>query len=228
MSRTTAFLICGKKINLERKKIKSLRLKINPKTAEVFFSVPENTSNETIYNFVEKNINWIEKNQRAVLERIQKSKNLKEKNTLQLFGKTFELNLKKASRFSYKIEGDKIRLSVRSFDDTEIKRCINLLYKKELNSFIQKILPQIESEMDETVTNINYRTMKTKLGSCKPDEKKITLSTNLARHRHACIEMVLIHEIVHFKEFYHNAKFKNFMTKYCPNWRALRKEMKSL
>lgn len=211
-----------------RKKMKSLRLKINPKTAEVFFNVPENTSNETIYNFIEKNIDWIEKNQQAVLERLQKSKNLKDKNTLQLFGNTFELTLKLATRFSYKLDERKIRLSVRSLDDKEIKRCIHLLYKKELACFIQKILPRLESTMHETVASINYRTMKTKLGSCKPAEKKITLNTNLARHRHACIEMVLVHEIVHFKEFYHNTKFKSLMTKYCPDWRALKNEMKKL
>ncbi|MEL3904563.1 MAG: SprT family zinc-dependent metalloprotease [Treponemataceae bacterium] len=218
--------ICGKSVNAQRKKVKTLRLKIDPKTAELFCSVPESMSLEKVSAFIEAHLDWIEKNQQAVLEKNKKNRTAEAENTVLLFGKTYSLTKHKASRFSYKVYENEIILNVRNFTNEEITRCCNLMYAKELNAFVESQLPELEALMKEKVAGINYRTMKTKLGSCNPVERKITLNTRLACYAPDCVRMVLIHEMVHFKEFYHNERFKNLMTLYCPDWRALKKSMK--
>lgn len=220
-------LICGKKILLTYKKVKRLRMTIDPKSLEIKISVPEYTSMQSIVSFVEKNLNWIEKNQERLLMRRGKMTELKNAKHIVIFGIELPLKLELSKRFSSVFYEDEVILKVRNFSDEEIFRCIHAFYKKELIRFIDEILLDCENRLGEKVASINYRTMKTKLGSCKPEEKKISLNTRLAQYREECIEMVLIHEIVHFKEFYHNARFKALMTKYCSNWKELRKEMKN-
>lgn len=226
--KSTNLNIFGKKILLTRKKVKTLRMIINPKNLEIKLTVPEHISMQEIKGFIEKNLNWIEENQKRLLIRKRKLTNLKTLKMIRFFGKEIPLNLKISSRFSYNFYENIVEIRVRDFSDAEISRCINLFYKKELAFFIEKIQKDCENLTGEKITSINYRAMKTKLGSCKPSERKITLNTRLIEYREECIEMVLIHEIIHFKEFYHNARFKALMTKYCPNWKSLRRQMKQV
>ena len=208
---TSNIIVCGKRITLQRKKIKTLRLKIEPRTAELICSVPEHLSIEKVCKFIETHLDWIETNQAKILQKQKSRMSQTGQNELCLFGQRFTLTKKQANRFSYKIIENEIVLQVCNFSADEIKRCCDLLYAKELNRFVESILPELERQMQETVASINYRTMKTKLGSC--------FSTD-------CVRMVLIHEMVHFKEFYHNERFKKFMTTYCPNWKELRQSIK--
>lgn len=223
---TSNIIVCGKCITLQRKKIKTLRLKIEPRTAELICSVPEHLSIEKVRKFIETHLDWIETNQAKILQKQKSRMSQTGQNELCLFGQRFTLTKKQANRFSYKIIENEIVLQVRNFSADEFKRCCDLLYAKELNRFVESILPELERQMQETVASINYRTMKTKLGSCKPSERKITLNTQIARFSKDCVRMVLIHEMVHFKEFYHNERFKKFMTTYCPNWKELRQSIK--
>lgn len=209
-----------------RKKIKRLRINIDPKTLEVKVSVPDHITRQTAISFVKNNYDWIEKNQQKLLLRREKLTNLKNLTSILIFGEEIPLTLMQSSRFSSTFYEDEVVIKVRDFSDEEITRCINLFYKKELALFIEEILPECENLLEEKVSHINYRTMKTRLGTCNPKKRKITLGTRIAQYREECIRMVLIHEIIHFKEFYHNARFKSLMTKYCPNWKALRNEMK--
>lgn len=223
---TVPLQICGKEILLTRKNIKRIRLSIDPKTLLIKVNAPACVSVTEIQNFVETNIDWIEDTQQRLLARKTQTTGLKNLRSISFFGEKYPLRLKKSSRFGYKIVNDEILLQVRDFSDEEIQRCMTLFYKKELALFIEEILPECEKLLGEKVQSLNYRSMKTKLGSCAPAKKSITLNTRLAQYTEACIRMVLIHEIVHFKEFYHNARFKSLMTKYCPDWQKLRRAIK--
>ncbi|WP_400205713.1 YgjP-like metallopeptidase domain-containing protein [Candidatus Methanomassiliicoccus intestinalis] len=55
--------ICGIEVEIERKKIKNLRMYVHPPYGNVTISAPLKMSDETIIRFVTSKIDWIEKHQ---------------------------------------------------------------------------------------------------------------------------------------------------------------------
>lgn len=227
---TEKIIVCGKTVSVIRKQKRNIRLSVLRTTGAIHVSAPYEMPLPQIIDFVEEHSEWIDARLAEFNKADTTAKNLRAKKTLLLFGETYALQFVKGSRFSMQLDDSKRELTIRikNYSDDEIGRAINLAYKKQLAAYVDIILAECEKLTKEKVSGINYRTMKTKHGSSKPSKKKITLNTSLARYPKPCIRMVLIHEIVHFKEFYHNDRFKAFMTKYCPDWKLLKKQMKML
>ncbi|WNZ00297.1 MULTISPECIES: M48 metallopeptidase family protein [Sulfurospirillum] len=49
-------------------------------------------------------------------------------------------------------------------------------------------------------------------------KKKILLNFELAKQPIECIKYIIVHEMIHLLERYHNDNFKSLMDKYMPNW----------
>ena len=64
--------------------------------------------------------------------------------------------------------------------------------------------------------------MKTRWGTCN-QKRRIWLNLELAKKPIACVEYVVVHELLHLIEKKHNERFVNLMTKYLPKWRSERR-----
>jgi hypothetical protein len=51
------------------------------------------------------------------------------------------------------------------------------------------------------------------------------LSAELAKKPPACLEYVVVHEMVHLLEASHNRRFVRLMDQYMPDWRLHRREL---
>jgi predicted metal-dependent hydrolase len=60
--------------------------------------------------------------------------------------------------------------------------------------------------------------MKTRWGSCNADAERIWLNHELIKKPVACLEYVLVHEMVHLHERGHSARFQKYMDELLPNW----------
>ena len=67
------------------------------------------------------------------------------------------------------------------------------------------------------------KNMKTKWGTCNIRARRIWLNLQLAKYPVSCLEYIIIHELTHLWERYHNAHFKSLMDKFCPDWRERKK-----
>ena len=67
--------------------------------------------------------------------------------------------------------------------------------------------------------------MKTRWGSCNIQDRRVWLNLELAKKSPHCLEYVLVHEMVHLLERYHNDRFKRFMDQFMPQWRMYRDEL---
>lgn len=66
---------------------------------------------------------------------------------------------------------------------------------------------------------ISIRKMKTRWGSCSKNRQKIILNSELIKAPKACIDYVVLHEIIHLLHRNHDRKFYNFLTIYMPDWK---------
>ncbi len=68
--------------------------------------------------------------------------------------------------------------------------------------------------------------MKTRWGVCNKKDIVITLNSELIRYDISKLDYVIIHELSHFIHFNHSKSFWNLVSKYCPNYKQIKKELK--
>ncbi len=74
---------------------------------------------------------------------------------------------------------------------------------------------------------LRIRKMKTRWGVCNRASNTVTLNTNLIKYDISKLDYVIIHELSHFIHFNHSKAFWLTVSKYCPNYKIIRKELNS-
>ncbi|MNY68548.1 hypothetical protein D3C86_2063340 [compost metagenome] len=82
--------------------------------------------------------------------------------------------------------------------------------------------------MNLAVPEFGIREMKTKWGSCTTQHKKLWFNIELMKKPLACIEYIVVHEMVHLQERNHNKNFIILMDRYLPNWRIQKRILNEL
>ncbi len=116
--------------------------------------------------------------------------------------------------------------------DEEEERLIDeavLCWQKErARELIPKYLEKAYQRFVQAGLSIPYPTitvkaMKTRWGSCTPSKKKITLNCSLTEKTPLCAEYVVCHELAHFLQQNHSAKFYEVLDKVMPEHRDFRR-----
>ena len=63
------------------------------------------------------------------------------------------------------------------------------------------------------------------LGELQHAARRIWLNLELAKKPPACLEYILVHEMVHLLERHHNERFRELMDTLMPTWRLVREEL---
>lgn len=125
-----------------------------------------------------------------------------------------------------------------NFNTIEIDTVNKIVYVKDESSLNKWLVKQIK-ELYIKRLNYNYelfnekipypklriRTMKTRWGVCNRTSNTITLNSKLIRYSLDKIDYVIIHELSHFVHFNHSKLFWQTVSKYCPNYKKIRKEL---
>ncbi len=98
------------------------------------------------------------------------------------------------------------------------KRDIMPVYGEKTSALSDDTLPRNSLRYYGDIKN-----MKTKWGTCNIRARRIWLNLQLAKYPVSCLEYIIIHELTHLWECYHNAHFKSLMDKFCPDWRERKK-----
>lgn len=110
------------------------------------------------------------------------------------------------------------RKNDRQLTGAELKRQKELL-KKE----VEKLAAKWEPLMGVSVSGVTIRHMKTRWGSCNVKTHHITINLALSGKPPECLEYVVVHEMTHILEPSHNTTFWNYMTRFYPDWKRVRR-----
>lgn len=207
-----------------KKHIFSKNIKITlKKEGDILVTMPYFCPYKTAKNFLLSNFDKIVNFNSKKMEKLPP--NIKTKfDTLKIiesnFLKTEQKN--KIINFYYPKEID--------FYDTKIQKELKLAYNKALkieakNYLIQR-LEFLAKKHDFKYNRISLRNQKTRFGSCSY-QNNISLNINLMNYDFDIIDYVLIHELCHTKIKNHSREFWLEVQKYCPDYKILRKKLKS-
>lgn len=100
--------------------------------------------------------------------------------------------------------------------------------KKETNLLFQKQLDYYYDIFEENIPypKLKIRDMKTRWGVCNKKDNSITLNSKLIEYDIEKLNYVIIHELSHFIHFNHSKEFWNLVSKYEPDYKKIRKQLR--
>lgn len=123
--------------------------------------------------------------------------------------------------------------NVEIFDDRIYVKSVDYLnkwYKKQMKELFEQRLILNYNQFAENIPFpiLKIRTMKTRWGVCNKKTIAVTLNSELMKYSIDKLDYVIIHELSHFIHFNHSKEFWLLVSKYCPNYKKIRKELKEV
>ncbi|MFA6200683.1 MAG: SprT family zinc-dependent metalloprotease [Bacteroidales bacterium] len=216
-------------IEIERKNIKNIHLRIYPPDARVHISAPKRMALDTIRLFVISKMIWINKKVELVKSReFQSVKEYISGENHYYKGNIYILNvIYKNSTPKVEInESGFINLYVREGSSTKKKEAVlREWYRKELKEEIEPIVKKWEKVLGVEVNDWDVKKLKTIWGSCNTRTHHILFNLELIKKPAYCIEYVVLHELTHLIVRLHNAKFHSIVETRIPNWKEIKTEL---
>lgn len=218
-------------IELEKKRIKNMYLRILPPDGRVHISAPLRMSEEEITHFISRKLSWIIL-QQDKLRRSPVSKELQyiTGEQLSVWGRSYTLRLNNDSLRNYiEVAGHELLLDTKPNRMREHReKLLREWYKKEMEERIPSLLTKWEARIGVSSNSYRIRDMKTRWGSCNIRTKQICLNLQLAKMSPECLEYVIVHELVHLLEKSHNQVFKSYMDLFLPDWRSIKRKLNQM
>lgn len=217
------------RVDVIKKDIKNIHLAVYPPTGRVRLSSPKSMKTESLRLFVISKLGWIKKHIRNMKSQVREP----ERKYIQgeshwVEGQRYLLNIiEKDAAPKAEIRNKKyIDLYIRPGADKEKKEeVMREWYRNRLKERVPELIAKWEERLDVEVDEWGVKLMKTKWGSCNIDARRIWINLELAKKPIHCLDYVVLHEMVHFKERHHNDRFKALLDKHYPGWQNVREEL---
>lgn len=215
-------------ISVERKKIKTCRLKVFPDKT-VRFSVPEHTPQPWIEQYLNSKSQWLSKK----IQLFEQTKGYAATNeirngfSIRYLGEDLIFSISQSSKSTVHKEGKTLYILTPDINDQDkLFSLFDKWWRKEsakiINDQVDKLYSIIE-KYNISRPKVMLRKMKTLWGSCSPHRGIITFNQYLTKAPPACIEYVVLHELVHFLYPNHSKQFYDFLSNYMPDWKDRKK-----
>ncbi len=223
--------VSGIEVEVSQKRIKNLYLRVSKQTGKVRASVPLFVSERGIREFIQSRTEWIRKQQKKIKSRIPKEElSYKDGSAHYFKGEKKHLEVKTTSgRETVELIDDRFIIKVKDLSDVQkVEKLLTEWYRAFLKNEIPKLIDKWEPVMEVKVREFGVRKMKTRWGTCNINKKRIWLNLELAKKSPGCLESVVVHEMVHLLERYHNKRFYGFMDRFLPDWRSYETELETI
>ncbi len=217
-------------IEVERKRRKTLVLRVFPESGRALLSLPVNTPVAYARAFLEKRLPWLEDKLREVLPHVKKY-SFDNGEVFYYQGLPLTFRIDAGARSQVLIQGQELVLYQKEELDRENRRRL-------LDDFFRSrtaVLGALALEHffvlfsaflgEGAMPELKVRRMTSRWGSCLPQKRKITLSSRLAHLPPECFDYIVAHEICHLKQADHSPLFWDLLAKVMPDWRTRRQQL---
>lgn len=161
----------------------------------------------------------IEDNQYFILRSLKRLEKKQERNDkFLLLGKEYNIIV---------IPNSKIEIVNNNIYTPSIKK-LELWLNKQMRDLFLKRLDYYYKLFEENIPypSLRIRKMKTRWGVCNTKLKVITLNSELLKYDITKLDYVVVHELSHLIHPNHSKQFWLLVSKYCPNYKNIRKELR--
>ena len=220
----------GYQVELSRKRIKNINLRINSR-GEVKVSAPLRTSLEYIQQFLREKSDWIQvRRDRLNTIPAAPAKQLISGEQHFFLGKLYPVHVYENCAYNRVVfESESLHCFVtQNTSVTQRHKLLQAWYRQELKALLPDLIKKWESIIGVSVASWGIKAMKSRWGSCHSVKKHITINLYVMEKPLACLDYVIVHELVHILEASHNARFWGLVARFMPNWKDAHYQLKVL
>jgi predicted metal-dependent hydrolase len=218
-------------VSVVQKEIKNLHLSVFPPNGRVHISAPKRMEMDTIRIYTISKLAWIKKQQYKFKNQSREvPRDYLTKESHYYLGKRYLLKVIELDTVPIvNLTHDTIELYVRPNSSREKKKeILEAWYRERLKETLAELIVKWEKKMKIKVSEFGVKKMRTKWGTCNREAKRVWFNFELVKKPINCIEYIVVHEMVHFKERNHNDKFVSLMNNYLSEWKYLKNELNQL
>lgn len=208
-----------------KKRIKNIHLSVYPPSGHVRISAPLRMDLDNIRVFAVTKLGWIKNQQQKLCKQARETpREYLNRESHYVWGKRYLLTVAESDQSpSVELQHQRIVLRVRlGTDEYKRQAIVEEWYRDQLRQALAPLIAKWEPLVGVKVKQFFVQRMKTKWGSCNPVARSIRLNTDLAKKPQECLEYIVVHEMVHFLESTHNARFVSLMDRFMPKWQFYR------
>ncbi len=210
-------------VDVVRKDIKNLHLRVYPPTGRIRLSVPKRLDDETIRLHIVSKLSWIEKH----IAKFEQTERLPPPEYISgeshyLEGKCYLLNVIPDCSLNKITLRDNACIDLYQKPGTALDcrpKMMQEWYRARLKVRIEPLILKWQELIGVQINEWAIKQMKTRWGTCNTRAKRIWINLELANRPEESLEYIIVHELLHLVERYHNDRFKALMDKYLPDWR---------
>lgn len=204
--------------SLSRKAIRRVYLRVRRDDGKLLISAPHALPLSHIHEFIRQHQDWITAQQSR-----RKSLPAPDFSRVILWGKPLTVHWRVNGKRSHvHQEGDRLycTLPEGKTDNAARQALLDRILRQALTTAIAHRLPHWCAITGHAQPSVGIRRMTSRWGSCHITRRRLSINLILAQYPAGCLDLVLVHELSHFDERLHNARFYQQMDNYFPDWRA--------
>ena len=229
VSTAQTILVEDVRIEITRKRIRHLHLRVVPPDGCVRVSAPRSVRLRDVEAFVASRLEWIRRHQdRIRSQRRDLPARYIDGECHYVWGCPHLLTVvEREGPQGVSIDDGRMALFVRPGSDASARaRVMQRWHKSLLNEALPPLIQDWEQRLNVRVNAYSFRRMKTRWGTCNPRTKNIRLNTELATKPTHLLEYLLVHEMVHLHVPNHGPRFVALMNRHYPAWREAQTELR--
>lgn len=199
-------------IKIIRKKIKNTYIRV--KNKEIVVTTNYLTPKLYIMKLIKDNSKSID---RMIIQ--DEKKNIKNED-FYLFGVKYDIIY---DEFVKGVIIDNSRIIVK--DENKLNKYLDKIIKETFLSRLEFWYNKFLEEIPRP--NLKIRKMTSRWGVCNTKNNNVTLNYFLYKYDKCCLDYVIVHELSHFIEGNHSKKFWEVVENYYPNYKEVRKKLRS-
>ena len=219
----------GVRVEVVRKDVKNFHLGVYPPKGRVRAAVPRRLDDAAVRVAVASRLGWIRRQRARFEEQDRQSAREMVSGECHYFrGRRYRLSVvERDAPSGVSLLNDRtLELQVRPGAGREQREAVlQRWYREQLREQVPALIAKWEPQVGVTVADWGIKRMKTRWGSCNSEARRIWVNLELAKKSEACLELVLLHEMVHLLERRHSERFREHMDRLMPQWRLHRDQL---
>jgi predicted metal-dependent hydrolase len=213
----------GVTVDVIRKRIKYVHLRVYPPDGSVRISAPLHMSLAAIRAFAISKLGWIERAQARLRDQERETpRRYLDRESHDVWGERHLLKVvEREAPPCVQIEHGTLVLQVRPGTGVAKRQAVvDRWYRDQTKGAVPALIERWETVIGVKVARLFVQKMRTRWGSCNARAGNIRLNSELAKRPRACLEYVVVHEMAHLLEPTHDRRFIALMDRLMPRWRA--------
>jgi predicted metal-dependent hydrolase len=213
------------------KDIRNVHLAVLPPQGRVRISAPKQMPLDTVRVFALSKLAWIKaQREKMAGQDREAAREFLDRESHYVWGRRYLLKLVEGEAVpSVELRHRTLVLTIRHEADTADKQAaLSRWYRDQVKARAAGLVSQWSGTLGLVAPRVHVQQMKTMWGSCSPARRSIRLNTELGKKPPACLEYIVVHELMHLLEPTHNDRFKALMRNFLPDWEHRRRELNVL